>query len=62
MAAWGRPSGIKKGPLADGVRKGTVFRIAEHHGWKPQRRWRENGDFRGVFRIPEQHENIFGAM
>ena len=38
-------------PVKDGVRKRTVFRIAERHGWNPQRRWRENGVFRGVFRI-----------
>ena len=35
----------------------TVFRIAERHGWNPRRRRRENGVFRGVFRIRERHAN-----
>ncbi len=44
------------------IRKGTVFRIPGPPTAKPQEPWAKKPVFRGVFRTPEQHENILGAM
>ncbi len=43
------------------VRKGTVFRIPGPPTARAQELWGKKPVFRGVFRIPEQHENILGA-
>ncbi len=43
------------------IRKGTVFRIPHSQIAKAQEPWAKKPVFRGVFRIPEQHENIVGV-
>jgi len=44
-----------------GVRKGTVFRIPLTPTARAQEPWGKKPVFRGVFGIPEQHENILGV-